>query len=390
MEKKVSLFVSRSFNDADHELNAWFIEICKGLGIELPQIGNADAAPPISVCREKIIDSQGVLAILVRREKVGDEDYLMPDHCRDEVSMAYAVDKPLLIFAEKGVRMNGFVDRIGTHQRFDRAALGTPEYVGKIILALNKFKDKSAAGLRFRPDSGRSDVRALQIYQLIDLQRKSGDWNWHLVTKKRIEFLSVPVKPIPTAVWSTSSIVPPEGAPLVKFKANVCGGSKPFRVIQKMRIHTALRAEGEISFAPQPEPGDWVEYEIVADSRYLNPLTSAELGASPISTNIDGRDYFVCEGFLPVQPTAQLTIELRFEPGYTVANEDLSMFAGPYADGLEALDQDEMSRMSFSDRTVGGERICIISIEKPKERFMYGIGWNPPDLVLAYDDAADE
>src|SRR5436309_14062839 len=65
---------------------------------------------------------------------------MMPAAIRYEISIAYGLGKPLILFREKGVRFDGFVLNYGTHLTFDRSAIYSPMSIERLVSAIHEFR----------------------------------------------------------------------------------------------------------------------------------------------------------------------------------------------------------------------------------------------------------
>ena len=132
---KITGFLSCSFAEAEKPLNEFFNAVCKGLDVQCSNVSDGYKESPPAKAREMIEEAQLFIAIVTRREKVGDE-FHMPPAVHDEISMAYAMDKPMLLFKEDGVTFKGFLSNYGTHVTFSRNALQNPEFLRKVIASI--------------------------------------------------------------------------------------------------------------------------------------------------------------------------------------------------------------------------------------------------------------
>lgn len=75
--------------------------------------------------RGRLERSQGLVVVLTRRSKIeGTDEWLPPTWVHDELAIARTLGKPMAVFAEEGVRVEGIVPLEVKYERFDRLNLG--------------------------------------------------------------------------------------------------------------------------------------------------------------------------------------------------------------------------------------------------------------------------
>ncbi len=141
-EKKA--FLSCSFNEKDTDVNDLVKSICEGLRIECINVCEGYQQSPAMKAKEMIAGSHMFIAVITRRERVDRDIFNMPASVHDEISMAYALNKPVLLIKEKGVRCDGFLNHYGTHISFSRDKLRTSPKTSVL------FDSRVTSGRRFR------------------------------------------------------------------------------------------------------------------------------------------------------------------------------------------------------------------------------------------------
>lgn len=117
-------FLSCSFEQEDREIIDFFTKIIKSFGIE-PQIYDYQEIGTIpDKVKEKIIRSDCLIAIATRRKKIeGSECWTYPDWIQHEVALANAYNKPIAIFVEEDVKIEGFIAVEERREKFIRGDL---------------------------------------------------------------------------------------------------------------------------------------------------------------------------------------------------------------------------------------------------------------------------
>ena len=138
---KVDIFLSCSLEDDDKEVNDLFESICTALYINTVNVETASPQVPPDKARELIKNSQALIAIAVKRTSFGNGEYAMPLSVSQEISMAYGMETPILLFLEENVSVKeGMLQNYATHLEFSRDNIKTSEILGKIIKAIYDLK----------------------------------------------------------------------------------------------------------------------------------------------------------------------------------------------------------------------------------------------------------
>jgi hypothetical protein len=376
------LFFSRSFSKEDDEVNNFFLAIAEGMSIGLCDVGHGTPIVPVENCRDLIATSAGLIAVAVKRKELSSGHFAMPDACRDEISMAYGLRKPILLFCEEGVDVDGFAKHFCTRQTFSRENLFHRDTLRDTVRSLMEMQSKCSNDFIIEAEANRADAFSERTKLLVDLKRSPNGWFWHLISKKKIIFNQQMERPLIDGAWASNAIQVPGDADKIDFSIRYIRGNKKFKMLPTIRSHSALLVDCATSISPTPGNGDWIEYEAHSASRYLNPIVSEDLASESMPVLVGGARFTCIEGLVPVQPTEQLEIEIRFENGYPIGLEDPVLVAGPCSNTVDHVDEKELSRIIIDEREViGGELRIRIRINKPKEHFVYGVAWNPPSRV---------
>lgn len=114
-------FLSCSLEEKDKEVIEFFAKIIRSFDIE-PKIYDYQEIGRIpDKVKENIIRSDCLIAIATRRKKIEGSDYwASPDWIQHEIALANAYNKPIAIFFEEGVKIEGFVAMEERRERFTR------------------------------------------------------------------------------------------------------------------------------------------------------------------------------------------------------------------------------------------------------------------------------
>lgn len=136
----IDVFFSCSFREEDRKVNDFFIAICTALDIKCANVEAAYSSVPPNVARKIIDDSQALIAIATRCNKLENCDYAMPSAVQEEISMAYGKEVPILLFVEDGVVVDGMKGNFCTYTQFNRNNLCNNEQLEKIIKSVHGIK----------------------------------------------------------------------------------------------------------------------------------------------------------------------------------------------------------------------------------------------------------
>ncbi len=103
-------FLSCSLEEKDKEVVEFFKRIIRSFGIE-PEVYDYQEIGRIpDKVKENIIRSDCLIAIATRRKKIEDSDFwACPDWIQHEIALANAYNKPIAIFFEESVKIDGFI-----------------------------------------------------------------------------------------------------------------------------------------------------------------------------------------------------------------------------------------------------------------------------------------
>jgi hypothetical protein len=117
-------FLSCSLDSEDREIVDFFRGIIRGFDID-PQVYDYQEIGRLpDNIKERIINADCLIAIATRRQKIeGSNDWACPDWIHHEVALANAYQKPIAIFFEDGVKLEGLIAAEQRRERFCRGDL---------------------------------------------------------------------------------------------------------------------------------------------------------------------------------------------------------------------------------------------------------------------------
>ena len=138
-EIRYKAFLCCSFAEGDKEIMDFFTKIIKSFDIE-PQVYDYQEIGRIpDKVKENILRSDCLIAIATRKEKT--EDYWKPsDWIQNEIAVANAYNKPIAIFVEEGVKIEGLIAMEERREKFKRDDLiGNIHKITTFLFNLRKY-----------------------------------------------------------------------------------------------------------------------------------------------------------------------------------------------------------------------------------------------------------
>ena len=111
----INVFFSCSFDKSDKEVVEYFRSMCEGFHMSCTNVDKATHHSPVREAEKMIQRSNALIVIATRRQERKNGKYIMPPSCQVEVGMALGLAKPVLLFAENGVSIEGFTEKIGAY-----------------------------------------------------------------------------------------------------------------------------------------------------------------------------------------------------------------------------------------------------------------------------------
>jgi hypothetical protein len=373
----IDVFFSCSFREEDRVVNDFFVAICSALDIKCVNVNAAYSSVPPDVARKIIDDSQALIAVATKRNKLESGDYAMPSAVQEEVSMAYGKEVPILLFVEEGVVVDGMKGNFCTHIKFNRDNLCDNEQIEKIIKSVHGVKLEVLSPNDLIYDHDTTEIIADHVKQLIELQKIESGYVWSYTTSKRLQFLRDFKRNIPVAYWaSVPSIIPSDEKP-IEVEISLDGHSRNLSLKIEKTKEAPDCAKSLIKIEPHPEKGDFIEYTSHAESKFFNPTFYEDIGEN-VTVVVDDQEFHCIDGFVPIQRTKHASLEIRFPRGFGLTKSNIRFFVGSYTDEVDYLVESEIKRAQVEFEEVGGHLTVKMEIESPLLRHMYGFAWNPP------------
>jgi len=117
-------FLSYSFASEDEEITDFFKKFVRSFDIETRSYDYQEIGKISDKVKENIINADCMIAIATKKKKIeGTEFWSCSDWIQHEITLANAFGRPVAIFIEDGVKIDGFVSMTERWQIFDRGSL---------------------------------------------------------------------------------------------------------------------------------------------------------------------------------------------------------------------------------------------------------------------------
>jgi len=368
----VNTFFSCSFRKDDTKVNDFFKTICNALELHTHNIAEGYCETPPEIAKEMINKSKVVIGILTRRNKLEDNSWTTSNAVQQEISMAFSLEKPTLLFIEKGVAVDGFLGNYGTYLEFERDNLLTNEFLKNAIKSIHTLRMKTVDSnnlLGYNPIGYFAD----SVNMLIELTKDNNIPIWKYNTTRKLIFTKEYKNHLKNVAWIDN--LPEDATELIDYTLNVHPNDEltKYEVIELKNVPNNL--ELAIEFDPSPKKDDWVEIDFEYKSKHFNIINKKdELQEKHFI--LEDKRYDAIDGMIPIQPTRELFISFRFPSWYKIDKESIFPFVGSYSGGIDYIAHSEIARCEINRRQFGGSLQIDLRIENPLMRHVYGVAWN--------------
>lgn len=369
----VTAFLSCSFRDEDKDVNDYFKAICDALNITCKNVSDGYALTPPEVARKMIEESKIVLAVITKREETSPGKWTMPSAVHEEMAMAYALKKPTLIVIEEGVTCDGFLGNLGTYKAFNRDSLYTNDFIKTAVTSIHGLRMQAVEQNNLLPDQDAVGFFADRVCFLVDLVKENEKPVWNYQSTRKLVFTRPLAGQIKQCSWADNL---PEGATeKIKYELKCLSNSGPIDPIVQVIRDTPQQIELGLEFSDNPKKDDWIEIEFSSSSPNFNWLAKADI-KDHAGIPIGGKIFDCIDGLIPIQPTRELHMQIRFPGWYLIDRSSIFPFVGSYSGSIDYLAESEMKRCSIETSKFGSNTQVDIKVESPLMRHVYGVAWN--------------
>jgi len=377
---RVRIFLSCSFDPIDRDVVGFFSGICNGIDIDCVNVNRGSTSTPPDEARKLIANSHALIAIATRRDEVKTGAFMMPKSVEQEISMAYAIGKPILLFVENDVDLStGFFHNYCTHQKFNRGSLTDSEFVKRAVASIHSLKmeiiDPNELDLAQQGPQNKFLEYSKCAIELIEL---SGSFTWRRSQTSRSRFTSRYSEGIKAGAWADVKVKGDAPSDVFKWSYNIYKSTKQFCLTPFVEEHTHDCIRISFDIDPEPEKDDFIEWSIIFESPYLNPVYWEDILKPSTQIIINGVNYACYDGHYLWVRTEDLEIQFRFPASLGLMPDDFIPFVRSYTGKIDFIHEDEMKRLLISSEYNAGTVTIGISVKNPLLHHMYGIAWNPP------------
>ena len=257
---QVVIFQSCSRHKSDAEVNAFFKAIAEALDMTCITVDTAHHKNPSELAREYLNDAWALMAIGVKRTKLADGKYSIPETVGAEIAYAVGKELPVLIFTEEGVELSEFSAGYAAHYSFTRESLYTPQFLQHAVKALHDLKMSIVSSEDLVTDQQIREFYAEHINHLVELKEVQDGYTWSYSSSKKIVFTKPFKKCFSTGVWAVLPADAGEDEPPIRWTLKVDSSSRSIAIRPLISKHSAACVEASLRLDPPAEPGDYVEY----------------------------------------------------------------------------------------------------------------------------------
>ena len=381
---KIDAFFSCSFREDDKALNEWFIAVCKALDVFPTNVSTGSTKTPPEEAKRQITEAQALVAVCTCREELKNGGFRMPSAVHDEISFAYGIDTPVLLFVEEGVIIDGFKTNFSTYQTFKRTDLNDAMFVENAVRAIHKLKLDVLGPHQMGTAGGMTDAIAEYIYHSVELKECGDDFEWNYTTAKKMHFQHESKRRFPSHVWAIGSVKIPEDSRPIDWEFQLKSSSNNIQVIDEIEEQSAKALKVSLKPTPHPQKDDFVEFSHTSRSRYLNSVWSDEVGDGQ-KEHLDDKDFSCIDGLIFIHRTKKAVIEFRFDRKYPIGIKEIQPFAASYTSGIDYEVKSELARAIIRQEDFVGTKVIRMEIDSPLPGHMYGIAWDPPAKPKSQD-----
>lgn len=150
-------FLSCSFSENDHEIVDFFKSYLDSFGLDVFRYDYQEPIQLTDAIKNHIKDADCLIAVATRRHHLESGAWMSPDWIQHEIVYANAVGKPIAIFAENDVMIDGLVEKVERYQRFSRESAQllkqVPQFNKFIVSLYRMLEDHFKDGGELSPDT---------------------------------------------------------------------------------------------------------------------------------------------------------------------------------------------------------------------------------------------
>lgn len=377
----VRAFLSYKFD----ERITWLVElvksICDSLDISCGNVSYPSSNLPIDEAKHLIENSNLLIALCTPDKKfAGTNEYSFSNSVQQEITIAHQLKKPIVIFAEKGVTLDGFYKGMCTYAEIDIENGMDQELVKHVVKGIHLEKVKSIHESQFEiSQEGTHHFYVDEIEMTIKLTKdESGNLMWDYVIEKQYKFTSKFQSPLKFGAWPMSMNEPDDQA--VKGKIEILESSQKFKCEIIEEHPTKNSIEFSVNLDPFPTKDDFIKVREKYSAPYFNLIYSGENTKNIL--DYKNVSYNSIDGTCLITHSHELDLKLIFPSGYVVDIDEIIPIVGTFSTSFDYIFERETARImtnEFFKKKIFNDEIEIsLNVAEPLYQHFYGFVWNAP------------
>lgn len=374
-ENKISIFVSCSYDQPDREVVDFVSDLARAMGFEVYIADTPDIRSIPTKIREEIEKHDCFMAIATRAIKVeGKERWFTKQWILQEIGIASAFNKPLMIFTEKQVHIPGIPKLETALFEFDRETLKEHKSTINIIKFLSTSKEQLAYEIsrraRFLPPY---EIEEMRVLLELDKNRR-----WTIEREYLIRSILDELSEIQDMTWVASgegfSYIDPE------FNAFLISRSKEGKFSFKKLSEDKLHISWLCLFEPPLEKNEKVTFGWTLQCGGFKPVIKEEIDRQAEEGKYFLPEHSVQDGVTIKVPTKKLIYEIKFPSGYKISSPSCDVVIGSDPSIIHSKDETKriVGQAGFRSQLFGRTQKLELSIENPLFGHTYQMKWYPP------------
>jgi hypothetical protein len=366
-------FISCSFAEEDADLLDTFKRLIRSFGIEPDVYDYQELGRIPDKVKEYILRADCLIALATRRKKLeGSDLWACGDWIHHEVALANAYRKPIAIFAEDGVRIEGLLETEERRQRFSRShLLRDIDKITRFLFSLRGSLEDTYSQERLHlPVLLRHYLHVKEEVRSRDLAIIRSD----ILMESLIDGLEATFHSNELEETTPGLTVRPKQFDFVCKEIPSGKRAEPF-VLQDSDQKYLWR----LNFHPPLAKGDKVKYAFKLQQQNIRPWTHEEAEVRVTRATYEYKDprCEACEWTI-TYPTAEFCFDLEFPEGYEIRDPWLDVRMGearlPAEHELTRLKEGNM----FTAEKVIDKWSLSLRIPKPLQGHTYHIFYFAP------------
>jgi len=372
-ELRFKAFLSCSFAAEDASVTEFFRRLLASFDIDVDVYDYQEVGRVPDKVKERIVLSDCLVAIATRRKKIeGSDQWTLPDWIRDEISFASACKKPIAIFAEENVRIEGLIATEERREKFARENLLAN--IDKLVRFLFNLRAHLETLYRF----DRLNIPALiRHYVHVKEEIRSKD-----LLVRRCEVLMECIADELEATYHFTELEDRTPGLTIRPKHFdfVCKEMPAGMKVKPERVQeTDSKFMWKLNFVPSLKKGERVKYAFKATHSNTRPFTYEEL-TERIARGTYNHKEPICEAcqWMITFPTADFRFDVEFPENYELSDYRADVKMGVADLRADAEVQRIKSGNMFSAEKIIDKWSMGLQVIKPLQDHTYYIYYVPP------------